>query len=74
MAAVAGNQVALGGGVAPKWRALKTEAALAAGASAAEAAKAELADAEDLGRNGFKITLTARLAAAAITQAQGGEA
>ncbi len=74
MAAVAGNQVALGGVALKPWRALKTEAALAAGASPSEAAKAELADAEDLGRNGFKITLTARLAAAAITQAQGGEA
>lgn len=74
MAAVAGSQVALGGVALKPWRALKTEAALAAGASPAEAAQAELADAQDYGRNGFKITLTARLAAAAIRQAQGDQA
>jgi xanthine dehydrogenase YagS FAD-binding subunit len=70
MVAVAGGQVALGGIAYKPWRAEKTEAALAAGASPIAAANAELAGARNAGRNAFKIALTARLAAAAITQAQ----
>lgn len=70
MVAVAGGQVALGGVAYKAWRATRTEAALAAGATPIVAANAELAVAQDAGRNQFKIALAARLAAAAIAQAQ----
>jgi xanthine dehydrogenase YagS FAD-binding subunit len=73
MVAVAGGQVALGGVAYKPWRAAKTEAMLAAGAAPLAAANAELASAQDAGRNAFKIALTARLAAAAIAQAQGSQ-
>jgi xanthine dehydrogenase YagS FAD-binding subunit len=66
--AVAGGRVALGAVSLKPWRAHKTEAALAAGASPAEAAAAELADAHGQGGNDFKVNLTARLMAAAIQQ------
>jgi xanthine dehydrogenase YagS FAD-binding subunit len=69
--AVAGGRLALGA-VAPRpWRAARAEAALASGASPQEAMAAELADAVDRGRNGYKITLVARLGAAAIAFAGG---
>ncbi|WP_304217861.1 xanthine dehydrogenase family protein subunit M [Phenylobacterium aquaticum] len=73
MVAVAGGQIALGGVAYKPWRALKAEAALAAGQTPAAAAEAELADARDSGRNAFKIALTTRLTVAAIAQAQGGK-
>lgn len=73
MVAVAGGQVALGGVAYKPWRATKTEAMLAAGGAPLAAANAELASAQDAGRNAFKIALTARLAAAAIAQAQGSQ-
>ncbi|HEX7760173.1 MAG TPA: xanthine dehydrogenase family protein subunit M [Caulobacteraceae bacterium] len=66
--AVAGGRVALGAVALKPWRAFKTEAALAAGASPAEAAAAELAGAHGQGGNDFKVNLTARLMAAAIQQ------
>ncbi|HEY8616497.1 xanthine dehydrogenase family protein subunit M [Phenylobacterium sp.] len=69
--AVAGGQVALGMVAHKPWRAADAEAALAGGATAEEAISAELAQASDNGRNGFKITLTARLAAAAIDETRG---
>lgn len=69
--AVAGGQVALGMVAMKPWRAAEAEAALAAGASPAEAIGKELAGASPLGRNDFKIPLVARLAAAAITEANG---
>jgi xanthine dehydrogenase YagS FAD-binding subunit len=69
--AVAGPNLALGMVAHKPWRAADAEAALAGGAGAAEAMKAELAAASDNGRNGFKITLVARLGAAAIEQAKG---
>jgi xanthine dehydrogenase YagS FAD-binding subunit len=69
--AVAGGRVALGMVAHKPWRAADAEAALAGGATAEEAIAAELAAASDNGRNGFKITLTARLGAAAIDQARG---
>jgi xanthine dehydrogenase YagS FAD-binding subunit len=69
--AVAGGRVALGMVAHKPWRAADAEAALAGGATAEEAISAELAQASDNGRNGFKITLTARLAAAAIDEARG---
>lgn len=69
--AVAGGRVALGAVAHKPWRAADAEAALAAGASPEEAMKAELAAASDNGRNGFKITLTARLGAATIAEAKG---
>jgi xanthine dehydrogenase YagS FAD-binding subunit len=74
--AVAGGKVALGAVALKPWRAERAEAALAAGASPAEAMVAELEGARDNGGNGFKITLTARLGAAAVEQArsQGGHA
>jgi xanthine dehydrogenase YagS FAD-binding subunit len=69
--AVAGGRLALGA-VAPRpWRAARAEAALASGASPQEAMAAELAGAVDRGRNGYKITLAARLGAAAIAFAGG---
>lgn len=69
--AVAGGQVALGMVAMKPWRAAEAEAALAAGASPAEAIGKELEGASPLGRNDFKIPLVARLAAAAITEANG---
>ncbi|MCR5877134.1 xanthine dehydrogenase family protein subunit M [Phenylobacterium sp. J367] len=69
--AVAGGRIALGMVAHKPWRAADAEAALAGGATAEEAIAAELAAASDNGRNGFKITLTARLGAAAIDQARG---
>jgi len=69
--AVAGGRVALGMVAHKPWHAADAEAALAGGATAEEAISAELAQASDNGRNGFKITLTARLGAAAIDEARG---
>ena len=69
--AVAGGQVALGMVALKPWRAAVAEGALAAGTSPAEAIDRELAGASPLGRNDFKIPLVARLAAAAITEANG---
>ena len=66
---MAGERLALGAVAHKPWRAEKAEAALAAGASPAEALAAELAEARDNGHNGFKIPLTARLAAAALDEA-----
>lgn len=66
--AVAGGRVALGMVAHKPWRAVEAEAALAAGASPAEAIQAELAQAIETGRNGFKIDLTARLAAAVLAE------
>jgi xanthine dehydrogenase YagS FAD-binding subunit len=74
MVAVAGDRVALGGVAHKPWRAVEAEAALAAGASPDEAMAAELKAASDNGRNGFKITLTGRLGAAAINEAKGTRA
>ncbi|WP_293899025.1 xanthine dehydrogenase family protein subunit M [Phenylobacterium sp.] len=68
--AVAGGQVALGMVAAKPWRAAETEGALASGASPAEAIAKELEGASPLGRNDFKISLVARLAAAAIGEAK----
>jgi xanthine dehydrogenase YagS FAD-binding subunit len=70
--AVAGGQVALGAVAHRPWRAEATEAALASGASHAEAAAAELAQAQDQGRNAFKIALVGRLMAAALDEAKTG--
>ena len=64
--ALAGERMALGAVALKPWRATKSEAALAAGASHAEAAEAELADARSLGRNEFKITLARRVMVAAL--------
>ena len=72
--AVVGGHVALGMVAAKPWRAKASEAALAAGATPSEAIAAELAGASPLGRNDFKITLVARLAAATIADTQGGRA
>lgn len=69
--AVAGGRIALGCVAHKPWRAADAEAALAAGASPEAAMAQELKPATDNGRNGFKINLTARLGAAAITEAQG---
>lgn len=69
--AVAGGRVALGMVAHKPWRAAEAEAALAGGASPEAAMDAELASASETGRNGFKITLTARLGAAAIAEAKG---
>jgi xanthine dehydrogenase YagS FAD-binding subunit len=71
--AVAGGRVALGAVAHKPWRAAAAEAALAAGASPDEAMSVELAEANDNGRNGFKVTLTARLGAAAISEAKGAK-
>ena len=65
--AVAGDRIALGAVALKPWRATHAEAALAGGATPAEAFAAELAPARDAGRNGFKIALTARLGAAALS-------
>lgn len=69
--AVAGGQIALGMVAHKPWRAADAEGALAAGASPAEAIARELDGASALGRNDFKIPLVARLAAAAIGEANG---
>lgn len=69
--AVAGRRVALGMVAHKPWRAADAEAALAGGGTAEEAISAELAQASDNGRNGFKITLVARLGATAIDEARG---
>ena len=69
--AVAGGQVALGMVAHKPWRAAEAEGVLSAGGSGAEAIQAELAEASPLGRNDFKIALVARLAAAAIGEANG---
>ncbi|HSV01756.1 MAG TPA: xanthine dehydrogenase family protein subunit M [Phenylobacterium sp.] len=69
--AVAGDRVALGMVAHKPWRAAEAEAALSAGASPDEAMAAELEAASETGRNGFKITLTARLGAATIAEAKG---
>ena len=69
--AVAGGRVALGMVAHKPWRAAEAEAALAGGASPEAAMDAELASASETGRNGFKITLAARLGAAAIAEAKG---
>ena len=69
--AVAGGQVALGMVAHKPWRAADAEGALAGGASPAEAIARELDGASALGRNDFKIPLVARLAAAAIGEANG---
>ena len=70
--AVAGGNVALGAVAHRPWRAEAAEAALASGASHAEAAAAELAQAQDQGRNAFKIALVGRLMAAALDEAKTG--
>ena len=70
--AVVGHQVAFGAVAHKPWRAEKTEAALAGGASAVEAAHAELAGAQDNGKNGFKIALVARMTADALAQVSPG--
>jgi xanthine dehydrogenase YagS FAD-binding subunit len=62
--------MALGAVAHKPWRAEAAEAALHAGASPAEAMRAELQGAVERGRNGFKIALVARLAAAAQAEAQ----
>lgn len=67
--AFAAGRVALGMVAHKPWRAVAAEEALAAGGTAEEAMAAELAQASDNGRNGFKITLTARLGAATIEEA-----
>ena len=64
--AIAGSQMALGAVALKPWRAMKAEAALAAGASPAEAADAELEGARGQGRNDFKITLARRVITAAL--------
>ncbi|TAJ70270.1 MAG: xanthine dehydrogenase family protein subunit M [Phenylobacterium sp.] len=68
--AVAGGNLALGMVAHKPWRAVDAEAAMASGATPAEAVARELAGASPLGRNDFKIPLVARLAAAAIGEAQ----
>ena len=70
--AVAGGQVALGAVAHRPWRADRVEAALASGASHAEAAAAELAQAQDQGKNAFKIALVTRLIAAALSESKTG--
>ena len=72
--AVAGGQIALGAVSLRPWRATRTEAALASGATPSEAVEAELAEARSEGRNPFKLALISRLAVAALTQAQGDAA
>ena len=68
--AVAGDRVALGAVAHKPWRARLAEAALAAGGSPTEAIAAELAGASENGRNGFKISLVARLGPVAIEEAR----
>ncbi|MGA0607659.1 FAD binding domain-containing protein [Phenylobacterium sp. VNQ135] len=72
--AVAGERIALGMVAHKPWRALQAEAALTVGASPAEAIGEELKDAATAGRNDFKVTLTARLAIATISETNGGAA
>ncbi|MFI4935265.1 MAG: FAD binding domain-containing protein [Caulobacterales bacterium] len=67
--ALAGGQLALGAVALKPWRASKTEAAIAGGASAAEAVQAELSAARGQGRNDFKITLARRVMTAALAEA-----
>ncbi|MBX3485411.1 xanthine dehydrogenase family protein subunit M [Phenylobacterium sp.] len=69
--AVAGGDLALGMVALKPWRAAGAERALRAGASPAEAMAAELEGASPRGRNDFKIPLVARLATAAIHEANG---
>lgn len=69
--AVVGGQVALGMVAHKPWRAVDAEAALASGASPSEAIGKELEGATPMGGNDFKIALVARLAAAAISDANG---
>ena len=64
--AIAGPNISLGAVALKPWRASKTEAALAAGASPADAAEAELAGAVGRGRNDFKIVLSRRVIADAL--------
>ena len=64
--AVAGDKIALGCVALKPWRALKAEAALAAGAAPVAAAEVELAAAHGNGGNNFKIQLTRRLMTAAL--------
>jgi len=59
--ALAGGRLALGAVALKPWRAVRAEAALAAGGSPAEAADAELAAAQATGRNAFKVTLAQRV-------------
>ena len=68
--AVAGGQVALGGVAHKPWRATRTEAALAAGASPMEAVDAELAPARTYGGNAYKIPLTRRAVVRTLAQVQ----
>jgi xanthine dehydrogenase YagS FAD-binding subunit len=68
--AVAGPRIALGAVALKAWRARRTEAALAAGASPSEAADAELAQANGAGGNDFKIHLTRRMMTAALQDMQ----
>ena len=68
--AVAGARIALGAVALKAWRARRTEAAIAAGASPAEAADAELAHANGAGGNDFKIHLTRRMMTAALQDMQ----
>ncbi|MFZ5720662.1 MAG: FAD binding domain-containing protein [Pseudomonadota bacterium] len=70
--AVAGGRMALGGVAHKPWRAVEAETALAAGASPEEAMAAELRDAQAVGENAFKLSLTARLGAATLREAAGG--
>jgi len=72
--AVAGDRIALGMVAHKPWRAGQAEQALAVGATPAEAIGEELKDAATAGRNDFKVTLTARLAIAALAEADGGAA
>ena len=71
--AVAGNALALGMVAHKPWRAADAEGALSAGASPPEAIAAELEGASSAGRNDFKQALVARLAVAAIAEAQQGK-
>jgi xanthine dehydrogenase YagS FAD-binding subunit len=68
--AVAGNRIALGGVAYKPWRASKTEAALASGASPKEAAEAEMASAKGNGGNDFKIPLACRVIVSTLAQAK----
>jgi xanthine dehydrogenase YagS FAD-binding subunit len=72
--AVAGERMALGMVAHKPWRAVQAEEAMTAGATPAEAIGKELKVAAVAGRNDFKVTLTARLAIAAIAEANGGAA
>lgn len=69
MVAVAGERVAWGAVAHKPWRASRLEAALAQGAAAADAAQAELDAAQKNERTSFRVTLIARLSAAALEEA-----